>query len=323
MTQSIVFLDAATIGPGITIRRPDFAHHWMQHERTAPGQLLERLQGASIAITNKVAIRAASLAELPDLKMIAVAATGYDCLDIEACKQHGITVSNIRGYAVNTVPEHTFALILALRRNLIEYREQVLDGEWIRCEQFCFFNRPIRDLAGSTLGIIGAGAIGQSVGRVGAGIGMNVRYYDAYAKTAPAHGALVSLDELRDTADVLTCHCPLTDETRGLIDARFLAAMKPSAIVINTARGGIIDEAALVHAIHHQQIAGAGIDVTATEPPALDSPIMQLARLPNVILTPHVAWASTGGMQTLCDQLIDNIEAWERGAPDNVVVAGR
>lgn len=320
MNSRIVFLDAETIGPGVELHRPSFKHEWQSFEKTAPEQLLERLEGATVAITNKVALREESLQNLPDLKLIAIAATGFDCVDVDACRKQGIAVTNIRGYAVNTVPEHTFALILALRRNLIEYRQQVLDGQWIRSNQFCFFNRPIRDLAGSVLGIVGAGMLGQAVGRVGHAFGMQVKYHDAYAKAAPDHGTLISLEELRDTADVLTCHCPLTDETRNLIDAPFLEAMKSDAIVINTARGGIIDEQALDAAIRSGGIAGAGIDVTSTEPPAADTAIMKLAELPNVLLTPHVAWASVGGMQTLCDQLTSNIDAFMAGESQNRLV---
>lgn len=315
----IVFLDAETIGPGVTVRAPAFAHDWVEFDRTAPDQVAERIADADIVITNKVPLRADAIAAAKNLKMVAVAATGYDCVDLAACAKRGIVISNIRGYAINTVPEHAFALMSALRRNLVEYRAQVLDGEWVRSGQFCFFNRPIYDLGGSTLGIIGAGAIGQAVGKVGVGFGMTVIYHDAYAKTAPETGKLVSLEELRDTADVITCHCPLTDETRNLIDAEFLSHMKPTSILINTARGGIVDEDALSDAIRAGRIAGAGIDVVSTEPPAMDSAIMKLAELPNVIVTPHVAWASVGGMQTLCDQLIDNIEAFVDGAPRNVV----
>ena len=318
MSETVVFLDASTIGPGVTVRRPGFAHEWSEYDRTEPEQTAQRLQDATIAITNKVAIDAAVLKQAPRLKLIAVAATGYDVIDMQACKANNVAVTNVRGYAV-TVPEHTFSLILALRRNLIEYRQQVLDGMWVSSGQFCFFNRPIRDLAGSTLGIIGAGSIGQAVGTVGAAFGMKVRYFDAYAKSAPATGELVSLEELRDTADVLTCHCPLTDETRNLVDAAFLDGMKSTAIVINTARGGIIDEDALVKALRRGGIAGAGIDVTAVEPAPMDGAMMQAAAMPNVVLTPHVAWASVGAMQGLCDQMIDNIEGFIAGEPRNLV----
>ena len=319
MSENIVFLDASTIGPGVTVRRPGFAHEWTEYAHTDPGQTGERLSAASIAITNKVPIGIDVLDQAPGLKFIAVAATGYDVVDLEACKARSIAVANIRGYAVNTVPEHTFALMLALRRNLIEYRQQVLEGQWVRSGQFCFFNRPVRDLAGSTLGIIGAGSIGQAVGRIGAAFGMTVQYFDAYAKQDPEVGKLVSLEALRDNADVLTCHCPLTAETSNLVDEAFLAGMKPTAIVINTARGGIIDEDALVRALQDGKIAGAGIDVTATEPAPMNGAMMQAASMPNVMLTPHVAWASVGGMQALCDQMIDNIEAFVSGSPRNLV----
>ena len=320
MKHSIVFLDSATIGPGVTVRRPDFAHDWTEHERTSADEVAGRLAGATIAITNKVPIRAATLEACPDLELVAVAATGFDCVDVDAARAAGVAVANVRGYAVNTVPEHAFALILALRRNLVEYREQTLAGRWIESDQFCFFNRPIPDLAGSTLGVIGAGALGRAVGRIGRAFGMDVLYRDAHAAEVPEEGPLVSLERLRDESDVVTCHCPLTDETRGLVGAEFLAGMKDTAVVINTARGGIVDEAALDRAIRSGSIAGAGIDVTAVEPAPADSAIMALAALPNVILTPHVAWASTGAMQTLVDQLIDNVEGFVAGEARNRVV---
>ena len=319
MSEKIVFLDASTIGPGVTVGRPDFAHDWREYDRTSADEVVARLSGATIAISNKVAITPDMLKQLPQIKLIAVAATGYNIVDLDACKSHGVAVCNIRGYAVNTVPEHTFSLILALRRNLIEYREQVLDGEWVRSEQFCFFNRPIRDLAGSNLGIIGAGTLGQSVGRIGLAFGMNVMYLNQHIRTAPDHGQLVSLEQMRDEADILTLHCPLTAETQNIIDAGFLAGMKDTSLVINTGRGGLVDEVALAGALKEGQIAGAGIDVTEVEPAPLDSPIMQVAGLPNVVLTPHVAWASVGGMQTLVDQLIGNIEGFVAGKPENLL----
>ncbi|MGH1361763.1 MAG: D-2-hydroxyacid dehydrogenase [Burkholderiaceae bacterium] len=319
MSEAIVFLDASTVGPGVIVKRPSIEHSWQVFESTAPELVADRLVGASIALTNKVPVTAETLAACPTLKMISVAATGYDIIDIGACRKHGVAVSNVRGYAVNTVPEHTFALILALRRNLVQYRAQVLDGEWVRSQNFCFFNEPIRDLAGSTLGIIGAGSIGRSVGAIGAAFGMTVRYFDAFARDVPEHGRLVGLQELARSADVLTCHCPLTPETTAMVDAGFLAQMKPTAIVINTARGGIIDEPALAQALRQGQIAGAGIDVVGVEPAPHDSAIMQVAAMPNVILTPHVAWAGVGAMQALWDQATGNIDAFVHGRPNHLV----
>jgi glycerate dehydrogenase len=315
----IVFLDRATIGPGVTIRRPSFPHAWVDYALTRPDDIVPRLAGAEIAVTNKVPLRAATLAQLPDLRMIAVSATGTDIIDIAECRKRGIIVSNIRGYATTSVPEHTFALILALRRNLMEYRDQVLAGRWQEAGQFCFFNRPIRDLAGSTLGIIGSGALARSVAALGRAFGMEVAFCNPHVMAPPAGERFVTLDELLRTADVLTVHAPLTPETRGMIGRRELRAMKPSAILVNTARGGIVDEESLLEALREGWVAGAALDVASAEPPARDSAVMRIAALPNAIVTPHVAWASVGAMQRLCDQLIDNIEAYKRGAPVNVV----
>jgi len=319
MSLTIVFLDRNMIGPGIVIRRPAFEHEWVDYGATVPGEVVDRLSGAAIAVTNKVRLTADVLSALPDLRMIAVAATGVDVIDLEACRARQIVVSNIRGYATHTVPEHTFALILSLMRHLPRYRVEVLDHRWQREGQFCFFNEPIRDLSGATLGIIGCGSIGRAVGDIGAAFGMRVLFHDDYVDTAPAGTALVSLDELLREADVVSCHCPLTPETRGLIGAAEFDRMKTTAIVVNAARGGVVDEAALCAAIDANKIAGAGVDVLTAEPPPADDPMMRLARHPNVILTPHIAWAGVGAMQTLCDQLIDNIEAFVRGAPANTV----
>jgi glycerate dehydrogenase len=317
--MKIVFLDRDTIGPGITIRRPGFRHEWVEYGKTAPEQVVERLRGAEIAITNKVRLRRAALAELPELRMIAVAATGVDVIDLDACRERQIVVSNVRGYATNTVPEHTFALILALMRNLPQYRAEVLDGRWQREGQFCFFNRPIRDLAGATLGVIGCGSIGQSVGRIGLAFGMRVLFHDRYVGHAPEGTALVDLEPLLRQADVVTCHCPLTPDTKGLIGRDQLHMMKPQAILVNTARGGIVDEMALADAIEAGRIGGAAIDVYEQEPPDAEHRLMQLASQHHVIVTPHIAWASQGAMQALCDQVIDAIEAYQQGAPINTV----
>jgi glycerate dehydrogenase len=315
----IVFLDRGTIGPGVAIGRPSFAHEWIEFARTAQGQILERLRGAEIAITNKVPLRAETLDALPDLKFVAVAATGTDVIDLARCRERGIAVSNIRGYATRTVPEHTFALLLALRRNLVEYRDEVHAGRWQREAQFCFFNRPIYDLAGATLGIIGSGALARAVGTLGRAFGMNVLYCNEQTATRPVGMTFVALDELLRTADAIAIHCPLTPKTRNMIGRDQLRLMKPTAVLVNTARGGIVDEEALADALRAGQLAGAALDVISQEPPAADSVVMKLLELPNFILTPHVAWASVGAMQSLCDQLIANIEAYKRGAPENVV----
>jgi glycerate dehydrogenase len=317
--MKIVFLDRDTIGPGIAIRPPDFAHQWQSYARTGPDEVVGHLEGARIAITNKVRISGAMLAKLPDLRMIAVAATGVDVIDLDACRERGIVVSNVRGYAANTVPEHTFALILSLMRNLSLYREEVLDQRWQRENQFTFFNRPIRDLAGATLGVIGCGSIGQAVGRIGLAFEMRVLFHDNYVDRAPAGTELVELEPLLRRADVVTLHCPLTPETKGLLGRDQLRLLKPQAIVVNTARGGIIDETALADALEAGTIGGAAVDVFEVEPPPTEHRLMRLAGQHHVIVTPHIAWAGEAAMQALCDQVIDAIDAFHKGTPLNRV----
>ncbi|MFK3740636.1 D-2-hydroxyacid dehydrogenase [Massilia sp. TN1-12] len=314
--HDIVFLDRDSLIA--TIRPPSFAHRWRDYPATAPNEVVERLQGAAIAVTNKVPLRADALAQLPDLKMIAVAATGTDNVDLAACRARGIVVANIRDYSLVSVPEHAFALMLAVRRNLCAYMADVEAGRWERSTRFCLLDHPIGDLAGSRLGIVGYGALGKRVAQIGRAFGMEVAATSRSPIQDPDVLAL-PLDELLATSDVVSLHLPLSDATRHLIGAAELASMKRSAILINTARGGLVDEAALAAALQDGTIAGAGFDVLSKEPPVPDNPLLQL-RLPNFVLTPHVAWASGGAMQTLADMLVDNLEAWAAGTPKNVVV---
>ncbi|HET6519370.1 MAG TPA: D-2-hydroxyacid dehydrogenase [Geminicoccaceae bacterium] len=316
--ERIVFLDRATIGPTVTIGRPGFDHEWVEYDATAEAEVAARLAGATIAITNKVPMRADTLAGLPDLRMIAVAATGYDVVDLHACQERGIVVANIREYAVTTVPEHTFALILALRRSLIGYRRDVIAGEWQRAGQFCFFTHPIRDLAGATLGIIGEGVIGQAVARLGQAFGMRT-LYAAHKGVAGLGPLYTPFDEVLETSDVITLHCPLLPSTRNLLAMPEFRKMRRRPLLINVARGGLVDEVDLVAALDEGLIAGAGFDCLTSEPPGDDHPIWGIVDRPNVIVTPHVAWASEAAMQTLWDQVIANIEAFHRGEPANVV----
>jgi glycerate dehydrogenase len=316
--HKIVFLDRATIAPQINLRRPRFEHELIEHEHTKPEEIVERLAGASVAITNKVALTAEVLERLPDLRLIAVAATGTDCVDKPYCEAHDIAVANIRGYAVNTVPEHTFALILALRRNIVAYRDDVLAGEWQRSGQFCFFNHPIRDLAGARLGIMGEGVLGQRVAELARAFGM-VPLFAAHKGREGLGPLYTPWQEVLETSDIITLHSPLTPATRGMIAMPEFRAMKRRPLIINTARGGLVDEAALVQALDEGLISGAGFDVVTVEPPAPDNPLMQAARRPNVIVTPHVAWASNEAQQGLADQLMDNIENFVAGQPTNLV----
>jgi glycerate dehydrogenase len=311
----IVFLDRDTLKA--KVRAPEFAHHWQDHAGTAQDEVVARLAGATVAVTNKVPLRAAALERLPDLKLIAIAATGTDNVDLDACRERGIVVSNIRDYSLVSVPEHCFALLLALRRNLRAYALDVEAGRWETSSRFCLLEHPIGDLAGSRLGIVGYGALGQRVAYLGRAFGMEIAAHSR-SPIADAGVEQLPLDELLATSDVVSLHLPLTEQTRHLIGERELGLMKKDAILLNTARGALVDEAALANALMSNSIGGAGFDVLSQEPPPPGNPLLGL-RLPNFILTPHVAWASAGSMQTLADMLVDNIEAWAAGAPRNVV----
>jgi len=307
-TEIIVFLERNTFN--VPFRRPAFAHEWSEFGETAPGEVVERLAPATIAICNKLPLRAETLSQLPKLKLIAVAATGVDNVDLAYCRSHNIAVCNTRGYAVNSLPEHALMLMLALRRNLMAYRDDVKAGRWREAKQFCLLDHPIGDLRGATLGIVGFGTLGKSMAQLGRAVGMEV--------IVAVRDDRAGFEEVLRRSDVLSLHCPLTEETKNLIGADELAQMKPDAILINTARGGLLDDRALIEALKNGRLAGAGIDVLRNEPPRDGNPLLEVD-LPNLIVTPHNAWASRQAMQTLADQLVDNLEAFVRGSPQNLV----
>jgi glycerate dehydrogenase len=315
VTTGVVFLDRASLKA--TVRKFAFDANYVEHEKTSPEQVVPRLKDATVAIINKVPLRADTLKQLPKLKMIAVAATGYDVVDVAYCKEHGIAVANIRNYAVHTVPEHAFSMILALRRNLLAYREDVEAGVWNKSDQFCFFTHPIGDLHGATLGIIGEGAIGQSTAAIGRAFGMKVLFAD-HPPPKMEGVTFTPHDEVLAQSDVISLHCPLVPATRNLIDIHAFRKMKRNALLINTARGGLVDEAALIQALDERLIAGAGFDVLTVEPPRDGHPLLDVRRT-NFILTPHIAWASDGAMQFLADQLVDNVDLWVAGKPQHLV----
>ena len=316
MSESIVFLERNTFN--IPFRRPSFDHEWVEYGETDESQVVDRLGDATIAICNKVGLRAKALSQLPKLKLIAVAATGTDNVDLEYCRAHHIAVCNTRGYAVSSLPEHALMLMLALRRNLIAYRDDVKAGRWQEAKQFCLLDHPIGDLRGTVLGIVGFGTLGQAMAELGRAIGMEVIIAERKHATTIRPERRSFADALR-LSDVLSLHCPLTEETRDLIGADELRQMKRDALLINTARGGLIDDHALLDALKSGRIGGAGIDVLRVEPPREGNPLLD-ADLPNLIVTPHNAWASKQAMQTLANQLIDNLEAFVRGEPRNLVV---
>nr|WP_247882888.1 D-2-hydroxyacid dehydrogenase [Azospirillum sp. TSA2s] len=297
----IVVLDAATLAPGIALRRPAVPHAWRDFDRTAAGDTAERLRDATVAVVNKVRLDRATLDAAPGLRLVLVAATGMDNIDLDACAERGIAVRNVVGYGAATVAEHVFALVLALRRNLIAYRQSVLDGRWEESGQFCYHDFPVRELQGSRLALIGSGAIGGAVGRIAEAFGMEVVV--AARKGRAAEPGRVSFEEALATADVLSLHCPLTPETRGLFDAQAFARMERRPILINTARGALIDGPALVDAVTAGRVSGVGLDVLAVEPITPDDPVRAILRHPNVIVTPHVAWAGRAAQQRIAETL--------------------
>jgi glycerate dehydrogenase len=313
--ETIVFLDRASIRA--VVRRPGFAHAWAEHPATGPEDVFERLRDATIVIVNKVQLPAELLARLPALRLIAVAATGADNVDLPWCRAHGVAVCNIRGYAAETVPEHVFMMLLALRRQLPAYRADVMAGRWQASPMFCCFDHPIRDLRGTALAIFGRGSLGMGVARLAEAFGMRVMWGERKGATVTRPGYVPFADALA-TADAISLHCPLNEHTRGMIGEPELRLMKEDAVLINTARGGLVDEAVLARALKDGWIAGAGFDVLSSEPPKDGNPLLDVD-LPNLIVTPHVAWSSDKAMQALADQLIDNIEAFVRGEERNRV----
>lgn len=316
MKEYIVFLDRATLVADLRI--PGFDHVWVEHPDSAPDEVADKLWRASVAITNKAPITRAVIEACPKLRLVAVAATGVNNVDLEACRERGIVVCNIRGYAEHTVPEHVFMLLLALRRQLLAWRDSLRRGAWQKAERFCLFDHEMHDLHGSTLGLIGHGSVGAGVERLARAFGMAVLIAE-HRGAAGIRPGRTPFDEVLARSDQISLHTPLTEATRGLIGAREFGLMKRSAVLINTARGGVVDEAALIDALRGGRIAGAGFDVLAVEPPRAGNPLLDLD-LPNFLLTPHVAWSSREAMQALADQLVDNIEAFVRGEARNRVV---
>ena len=318
--MNIVLLDRATISSQTVLRSPVFPHQLAIHDHTQPDEVAQRIAEADIVVVNKVKLTEDTLHHARRLKLVAVAATGTDNVDLKACTARGIAVSNIRNYAMHTVPEHTFALIFALRRSICAYKESVNSGRWQSSGQFCYFDHPIRDLAGSTLGVIGDGVLGQSVAAMGKALGMRV-LFSGFKKHASMGALYTPFDDVLARADILTLHCPLNEETKGMIGAAEFAKMQRKPLLINTARGGLVDEFAVEPALESGQISGAGFDVVSVEPPPATHPFMRLNRRHDFILTPHVAWASEEAIQSLADQLIDNIESFVAGQPKHLVRA--
>ena len=306
--MKIVLLDRVTIPSHIAIPQPNFPHEWVEYERTSPEQTVERMQGAQIAITNKVIFNREVMQKLPDLKLIALLATGMNNIDLVAAKELGITVKNVTGYSVVTVPEHVIGFIFNFKRSLTGWYNDQLSGKWSDSKQFCYFDYPITDVRGSTLGIIGKGCIGSEVGRLASALGMNVLYAEHRHATACREG-YTPFEEVLKQSDIVTLHCPLTENTQNLINKETLSLFKRGALLINTGRGPLVNELDLLEALQSGQLGGAALDVLVKEPPPKDHPLIIAAQtMPNLIITPHVAWASDSAITTMVNKVRSNIE---------------
>lgn len=306
--MNIVFLDSTAIPKHISIPRPSFEHTWTEYDHTSSAETIERAKDADIVITSKVIFDRETLQQLPKLKLIAITATGTNNVDLVAAEEMGIAVRNVTGYSSTTVPEHVMGLIFALKHSLAGWLRDQTEAKWAESKQFCYFDYPITDVRGSTLGVFGKGCLGTEVGRLASAVGMKVLYAEHKDATVCREG-YTPFDEVLKQADIVTLHCPLTETTKDLINAETLSKMKKGAFLINTGRGPLIDELALVDALKTGHLGGAALDVMVKEPPEKDNPLILAAKtMPNLIVTPHIAWASDSAVTTLVGKVMQNIE---------------
>jgi len=306
------FLDYATLGPGVDTSPLDDLVDVDYYDYSASNEISDCLHAIEVGIVNKALINADTIAANASLKLIVLAATGSDNVDLVAAQAHGVAVANIRNYCTPAVVQHVFALILALTRQISGYQSVVSSGAWQRSNTFALFDYPIRELTGKKLGIVGYGSLGGGVAEVGRAFGMEVLIAARSGTERSGGDSRVPFDVLLEYVDVLSLHCPLTEATRHLIGERELAVMKSDALLINTARGALIDSNALVAALHQGEIGGAGIDVLAKEPPTDEEPLLA-SGIPNLILTPHIAWTSTESRQRTLDQVAENVQDFING----------
>lgn len=319
MAMKIVILDGYTLNPGdISWDGLNKLGAVVIYERTLPDQILERAKGAEIILSNKTPINGALIEQLPHLKYIGLLATGYNVIDVEAAKRRGIVVANAPGYGTESVVQQTFALLLELTQRVQRHSDSVMNGDWSRSADFCYWNYPLVELSGKTIGIIGLGHIGQKVADVATAFGMNI-IGNSRTKTdqsARKNFRWADIPELLEQSDVVSIHCPLFPETQGLINSENLKKMKSSAYLLNTSRGPIIVDQDLADALNNGTIAGAGIDVLSVEPPRADNPLFGAK---NCIITPHIAWATREARLRLMEMVVNNIAEFLKGNPVNVV----
>ncbi len=316
--MKIVVLDGYTANPGdLSWKNLEALGECTIYQRTSPEELITRAAEADIVLTNKVVIDEKAMDALPNIKYIGVLATGYNVVDINVAKERGIVVTNIPAYSTNSVAQMVFAHILNITQQVEHYSNEVRAGEWSRCSDFSYTNTPLIELRGKRIGIIGLGHTGYTTARIAIGFGM-----DVYAYTSKSHFQLppeikkLPMDELFSTCDIISLHCPLTESTYHLVNAERLKSMKPTAILINTGRGPLIDENALANALNNNEIYAAGVDVLSQEPPSTDNPLLS-AR--NCFITPHIAWATAEARERLLQIAVENVHAFLNGKPINVV----
>ncbi len=318
--MNIVVLDGHTLNPG------DLNWAALQtlgtctiHERTPPDLVVERARDAEVVLTNKAQLPRDAILALPKLKYIGVLATGYNVVDVAAAKERGIPVTNVPDYGTPSVAQHTFALLLELTQHAGHHARTVLDGRWVRSADFCYWDSPLVELHGLNFGVIGFGKIGRAVTKLADALGMKVLVHNrSEPAELPAHFEFVPLDELLARSDVVSLHCPLTADNQQFINAARLARMKPSAFLLNTSRGPLLDEQAVADALNSGKIAGAGLDVLSVEPPKVENPLLTAK---NCLITPHIAWATRAARSRLMDIAVENIRAFLSGTPRNVVNA--
>lgn len=317
--MKLVVLDGKTINPGDNPWTPLESFGTLEvYDRTAEDQIVSRCADAAIVLTNKVPFTEATLEQLPNLKFIAVTATGYNVVDTVAAGKCGVVVSNVPEYSTLSVAQHVFAMLLSFLHRPAEHHQAIIDGQWQAIGDFSFTLAPIHELAGKTLGIVGLGRTGRATAAIAAAFGMRaVASSRRQINPLPNEGfEWLSVEQLFDQADVVSIHCPQTDETKGFINAKLLSKMKSSSILINTARGGLVDEQALADTLNAGGIAGALLDVCSTEPIGADNPLLGAK---NCVITPHIAWATVAARQRLMQTTADNVAAFLKGQPQNVV----
>ena len=315
--MKIVILDGFTANPGdLEWKCLEKLGNLIVYDRTSPSEVVARCEGAEIVFTNKTPLSAESLEALPTLRFIGVLATGYNIVDVVKATEMGITVCNVPAYSTMSVAQNVFALILDITNSVGHYTQEVKSGKWSSCEDFCYTNTPLVELAGKQLGIIGYGNIGKRVAQIAISFGMTVGAYTSKSEDEIAPVMKMDLDALFSSSDIISLHCPLTAETTHLINSERLKMMKPTSILINTGRGSLVDERALADALRKGEIAAAGVDVLSQEPPRPDNPLLSA---PNIRITPHISWATLEARRRLLDISIQNLECYLAGSPQNVV----